>query len=120
MKHILNEVTLSILLIVLVLFFLDPFMLLMPDSLVYTLISFIFIVFMSFISLVWREDVYDERDSLHRMIAGRLGYLIGASVLIFAIIFQALFSHPSPWLIGALLGMIMGKLAGLYYSRMHF
>lgn len=112
-----NEITLSAILVVLAILFLDPFMLWMPDSLVYMLIGGVIVVFAVFAGLTWRERARDERDELHKMLAGRVGYLLGSGVLIAGIVWQTITSHPDPWLVAALVGMVLGKLLGLYYGR---
>jgi hypothetical protein len=117
MKGFYNEFVISAVLIVLTVLFLDPFMIWMPDSAVYALIVALLVIFAVFAGFVWREKARDERDELHRMIAGRVGYLAGAGVIVLGVIYQTLFTHPDPWLILALLGMVFGKLASVYYSR---
>jgi apolipoprotein N-acyltransferase len=114
---ILNEITLSIILIILTILFLDPFMVLMPSSLIYMLVGGMAIIFSVFAGLVWRERAEDERDELHNMFAGRTGYVMGAGVLVVGIIWQTIFAHPDPWLMTALIGLVLGKLTGLYYAR---
>lgn len=116
-NRIFNEITFSLVLIVLAILFLDPFMLWMSDALAYMLIAGVILVFAIFAGLIWRERPEDERDEYHRMLAGRVGYLFGAGVLVLGIVWQTLFSHPNPWLIAALVGMVLGKLIGLHYAR---
>jgi len=112
-----SEITFSVILIILAVLFLDPFMVFMPTGVVYMLVGGIAIVFALFAGLVWKERAEDERDELHRMIAGRAGYILGVGVLMAGIIWQTVVSHPDPWLVAALVGMILGKLLGLYYGK---
>ena len=118
MKHVFNEVTISILLVILLLFFLDPLMLLMPSHASYALMAGLVVVFVIFAGLMWREKPLDERDEMHRMHAGRIGYLLGTITLLGGVIAQSLSGHVDPWLVLALGGMVLGKLLGLYVSRM--
>jgi len=116
-SKIFNEITFSIILIILAVLFLDPFMFWMPDSLVYMLVGLVVAIFALFAGLVWKERAQDERDEFHKMMAGRMGYLLGAGILVLGIVWQTTFSHPDPWLVSALLGMVLGRLGGLYYGR---
>ena len=45
-----------------------------------------------------------------RMLSGRIGYLAGASVLVIAIAVEGFHGAADPWLILALLAMLLGKL----------
>ena len=116
----LNELTLSVVLVVLAVLFLDPFMLWMPGPVVYMLIGVTVAVFAVFAGLIWKETVRDERDEFHKMIAGRVGYLAGAGVLVLALVWQTLFAHPDPWVVAALVAVVLGKLCGLSYSRIKY
>jgi len=118
-NKIFNEITFSIVLVALLLLFTDPLMFWMPSKLVYMLIAGLIAVFAVFAGLVWREKPKDERDERHRMFAGRIGYLLGSGFLIVGIVWQTITSHPDPWLIAALVGMVLGKLIGLSYGRSH-
>ena len=118
MKHsFMYELVISAVLIVLIVLFLDPFMLLMPDSFVYVLMVAVILIFVLFSSFVWKEKAHDERDELHKMIAGRIGYLAGVGILIVGVIIETLTSQVDPWLIIALGVMVLAKLAGLIYGR---
>lgn len=111
------ETTVSVILIVLIVLFLDPFMLWMPAEVVYMLVGALIVFFVLFAGLIWKERALDEREQLHKMIAGRVGYLIGTGVLVLGLIVQTFASHPDPWLVVALGAMVIGKLLGLLYSR---
>jgi len=113
-----SEIVISVVLIVLVVLFLDPFMILMPSSFVYSLVVVLGVLFFIFAGFVWREKATDERDELHRMIAGRVGYLSGVWVLVVALIYQAVQLHSvDPWVVVTLAVMIVTKLGGVWYSR---
>ncbi|HEX9608709.1 MAG TPA: hypothetical protein VGA06_00650 [Candidatus Paceibacterota bacterium] len=115
-----NEIIISIIFAVLIALFLDPFMLWMPDSLMYMLVGALVIFFTLFAGFMWKERALDEREQLHKMIAGRIGYLIGVGVLVLGLVVQTFTTHPDPWLVVALGGMVIGKLLGLLYSRYRF
>ncbi|MCH8251491.1 MAG: hypothetical protein IID36_03455 [Planctomycetes bacterium] len=113
-----NEIIVAVVFILLILLFLNPFGLWMPDTLVYMLIAGVIILFALFAGFVWKERARDEREQLHKMIAGRLAYLAGTGVLVLGIAVQGFtLSHVDPWLLFALLAMILGKIVGFFYSR---
>ena len=74
------------------------------------------VVFAFFASFVWREHAGDERESMHRMFAGRVGFLAGCAMLVAGIVFQS-FSHTTDPLLVITLGiMIFAKIGALIYS----
>lgn len=111
-----NEITVSVLFVLLLLFFLDPLMVLMPSQALYLLMAGAVVLFVLFAGLVWRERPLDERDELHLMLAGRIGYLSGTVVLLVGVLVQSTSGHVDPWLVLALGAMIIGKLLGLFWS----
>lgn len=122
MKHssLINEITISIVFIIFVLLFLDPFMFWMPNSVVYMAIAGLIVLFALFVGFVWKEQVRDEREQLHKMIAARIGYLFGVGVLVVGIIGQTFFSSVDPWLVIALGAMIVAKLISFLYSSSRY
>ena len=115
-----NEIIVAVVLIILILLFLNPFGFFMPDMLVYMMIAGVVVLFALFAGFVWKEKVRDEREQLHKMIAGRLAYLAGVGVLVLGIAVEGFtMAHVDPWLLFALLAMILGKIFGFFYSRSH-
>lgn len=112
-----KETTIAVILIILLVVFLNPFDLLMPPPILSMLILFLIAVFGIFAAVIWKERARDEREHFHRMLAGRYAFLAGSSILVFGIILQSLTHHVDPWLIFALVGMILVKLFGLSYSQ---
>ncbi len=113
----LTEISISAILIVLLTLLLDPFMLLMTTQIQMMMIAAVLIIFISFCVFVWREKSKDEREQLHKQIASRFAYLSGASVLIIAIVAQS-FNHTlDPWIVFALIVMILAKIAGSLYAN---
>jgi len=113
-----KEIIISFLFILLLVTFLDPFMVLMPSSGVYIAIALLVVLFVVFAGLAWREQPQDERDELHRMIAGRIGYLLGTGVLVLGVLIESLQGHVDSWLVFGLGAMVAGKLAGLMWSKL--
>ena len=112
-----TEFIFSLLLIILLLFFIEPFGLFMTPPVAMMILTILIVIFGIFASLVWREKARDEREHLHKMIAGRFGYLAGASVLMIGIVIQTLNHELDSWLIIALIAMILGKIVGLLYGQ---
>ncbi len=112
-----KELFISLVLIVLLLLFLDPFDFLMPPSFVMMAVIFVIVVFSIFSAVVWRENPKDERESFLGMFAGRVAYLSGTTILLLGIVFQEIKHRLDPWLVYALMGMIIAKTMGLLYGQ---
>lgn len=112
-----NEIIISSLLVLLLILLLNPFGFWMPDEVVYITVAGLFILVIIFAGFAWKEDVRDEREQLHKQIAGRVGYLAGLFVLLAGIVVESIDSHPSKWLILAIGSMVLGKLFGHYWAK---
>lgn len=105
----------------LVLFFcLDPFDWFMPSMLEMFMLVILVLVFAAFSIFVWKEGRGDEREVMHRMIAGRFAFLAGTTTLIVGIVFQSLNHKTDYWLIITLAIMVIAKMIGLIYSQRKF
>jgi len=113
----LSESLLAIILLVLLLIFLNPFDFLMPPPFLSMLVIVLIAIFGMFVAVIWKEQVGDERETMHRMLAGRFAFLIGSTILVIGIILQELKHITDPWLIYALVGMLLGKILGLLYGQ---
>lgn len=92
----------------------------MPGSLEMMVLLGLILVFAIFTSFLWREKAQDERENLHRLIAGRLAFLAGSAILVLGIVIQGFRHQNDQWLILALAGMVLAKVAGLIYGRMKY
>lgn len=118
MKHnFIGEVIISSLLILLLIFFLHPFALMMPQSMHIIMIPLLVILFVIFAGLFWKETPGDERESLHKLIASRFAYFAGVVVLIAGIIIQSMQKAIDPWLIVTICVILLAKLVGLIYGH---
>lgn len=98
--------------------FLDPFMILMPESISYVFILLLFVAFVIYAALIQREKAADEREEMHRSFAGRVAYITGSAILVTGIIYQAYFIHQvDSFLIVALVSMIVAKYLGILYAE---
>ncbi len=95
---------------------LNPFHFWMPDMVHESMLGALLVVFAVLAAFVVRERAVDEREVQLRMLGGRVGYLAGAAVLVLAILTEGLHATIDPWLIFALLAMLLGKLCSHFYT----
>lgn len=89
----------------------------MPNTLLIMMVVGLVVVFALFASFIWRENAHDEREGLHRMIAGRVAFIVGSGVMVLGIIVQSIKHNLDPWLVFILGVMILAKIGGIIYSR---
>lgn len=118
-NNFLKEVSISGILIILLVLFLNPFDFWMPTALLMMMVLGLVVVFALFASFVWRENHRDEREGLHKMMAGRIAFLVGAALLTLGIIVQSFNHNLDPWLVFVLTGMIVAKVITLIYGRIN-
>ena len=116
-NNFLQEIIVSAVLIVLLILFLNPFDFWMPTILLMMMVLGLVVVFAIFASFIWRENTRDERESLHKMMAGRIAFLAGTALLVIGIIVQSFKHEIDFWLVMTLGTMIFAKIVGLMYSR---
>ena len=104
-----GEILLNIVLIVLLVGALNPFGGWMPTPLVMALMVVLALLLALFIGSVWRERARDEREEAHRALAGRAAYLVGIALLGIGVLAQMYTHHMDPWLLVALVGMVLSK-----------
>jgi fatty acid desaturase len=113
MRDVLLTAALACLLVLLV----NPMHFWMPSSM-HMLVLLLFVgVVCTFLVFLVKEHGGDERDEVNRASAGRFAFLMGAAVLIAGIIYQGLTGNIDPWLSGALLAMISGKMLSHYLRQ---
>jgi len=78
------------------------------------------VIFALFAIFIWRENTKDEREGLHKMMAGRIAFLAGTSVLVIGISIQSFRHELDFWLVLTLGIMILAKIIGLIYSRIKY
>lgn len=116
-NNLLQEISISGILIILLILFLNPFGFWMPSTLLMMMVLGLVVVFILFASFVWRENHRDEREMLHKMRAGRVAFLVGTALLTLGIIIQSFNHELDLWLIFILVGMIVAKVATLVYGQ---
>jgi len=112
-----NEITISIILIILLILCLNPLDVFMPSHVVMMLLITIIVLFGIFAGLIWREKPRDEREGFHRMFASRLAFLVGSTILIIGVVTNEIQHINDPWLTLALVGMIIAKMIGFLYGQ---
>jgi predicted Kef-type K+ transport protein len=80
------------------------------------ILAIILAVFALFASFVLRENKYDEREEGHRALAGRNAFLVGAGILTLGIVVQGYTHIVDPWLVIALIAMIVVKIITRIWS----
>jgi hypothetical protein len=69
-----------------------------------------------FASFILKETAFDERDDANRSLAGRNAFLAGSAVLVVGIVAQGYSHSVDPWLVVALIVMILVKIATRLWS----
>jgi len=111
------EVFSTIIILGILAIFLFPTELTMPQTTLSMLIVALILAFIIFAAFILKEKPLDEREALHTWKAGRLSFLVGTSVLILAVIFQAAKHNIDPWLVIALAAMVLSKILWRIYSH---
>ncbi|MEK7628745.1 MAG: hypothetical protein AAB421_05035 [Patescibacteria group bacterium] len=115
-----KELSMAFIVMLLLVLLLNPFDVVMLSRAAMLIVLLLFIAFVVFATLVWREGSYtDERDSAHQATAGRMAYLAGASVLCIGIIISALQHSIEPTLLIALGTMVIAKIISSLYTRFY-
>lgn len=116
MKNNLKETIVTVALIAIAILLLNPFHFWMPDMMVMCMLAIALGLFGTFASFILRENVVDERDGVHRTLAGRNAFLAGSGVLTLGIVVQGYGHAVDPWLVVALIVMVVVKMATRVWS----
>jgi len=114
-KH--SEIVIGLLFLITMFLCLDPFDWYMPSMAQMLFLVILVVVFAIFSVFIWREGKGDEREMMHRMLAGRFAFLAGMAVLIIAIVIQSLEHQLDHWLVITLGVMVIAKIVGLLYGQ---
>lgn len=115
-----GEIIISLILIGLLVFFLNPLNLIMPQQMHPLMIPVLVILFIIFAGVLWRESPGDERQELHKFIASRIAYFAGTAILIVGIVMQSIHHVIDPWLVIAICSMLLAKIFGLMYGYIKY
>ena len=111
-----KEIAISLILIVLTILLLNPFNFWMPEMVVMIMLALTFVAFAAFAIFVLQEKVQDEREVAHRMLSGRIAFLVGSALLTIGIIVQALSHSVDAWLVITLVAMVLSKIVSRIYG----
>lgn len=117
MKNNFLEIGVTLGLIILSVLFLNPFHFWMPDIMVLGMLALAIACFGILASFIIKEKSEDERENLHRALAGRNAFLVGAGILIIGILKQGLVHRVDPWLVGAFVAMLIVKFVTRIWSN---
>ena len=103
--------------VVCIVFFLllNPFGWWMPSMMLAGLLIVALVVFGFFAVFAVKEKARDERESHHKVVAGRTAFIAGTTILALAMIVQSLHHDVDPWLFITFIVMIAAKLATRSY-----
>lgn len=116
-NNYLKEVVLSLVLVAFAILLVNPFMFWMPTAFAMAAVAVFAAIFFAFASLVFKESSGDERENLHKLMAGRVAFLTGSGMLVVAIIVQSFAHAIDPWLVVALTAMVLAKIIALAYRN---
>lgn len=112
-----SEIFVGALILIILGIFLSHSYLLMPGTMHNILGIGLIIGFLVFIGLVWKEQSSDERDLIHIQKSGRISFFVGTTILVTGIIFQSVKHDIDPWLLYALFGMVLSKIASRIFHK---
>ncbi|MDE2079042.1 MAG: hypothetical protein KGI73_01505 [Patescibacteria group bacterium] len=95
----------------------NPFMLWMPTPTQMVVVLVAAILAVVYGGFVLKEQTGDERETLHRMLAGRAAFLTAMATLTLALIYQGLTHAIDPWIPLALALTILAKLAARAWAN---
>ncbi len=116
MKNNLKETLVTVALIAIAILLLNPFHFWMPDVMVMSMLVGALVLFGIFASFILRERTADERDNQHKTLAGRNAFLAGSGILMLGIVIQGYTHSVDPWLVIALIGMVVVKIITRVWS----
>ncbi len=116
MKNNIPETAVTFFLIVIALLLLNPFDFWMPAMMVIAMLIIALVLFGVFALFILRETIGDERDAAHRTLAGRNAFLAGSAVLMAGIVYQGYTHTVDPWLVAAVIVMIVVKMGTRIWS----
>ncbi len=116
-NNYLGEIIISTLLIGLLIFFVNPFDLLMPHMLHPFMAPFLVVLLVILLGFLWKEHSGDEREILHRYISSRFAYFSSVLILIVGIVYESFHGNIDPWLVISVCLILLAKLLGLIFAR---
>ena len=116
-NNFVGEIIISLLLIGLLVFFINPLDLLMPLTLHPFMVPFLVVLFIIFAGFLWKENPGDEREQSHKFMASRFAYFAVVTTLILGVVFQSFKGEVDPFLIVGICMALLAKILGLIYGH---
>lgn len=112
------EVVVASVLVVCAVLVLNPFHFWMPHMMVIGMLALFLVALAVFGVFVLDEKPVDEREEAHRSLAGRIAFLVGSTVVTLGIVTQEMVQESvDPWLVVALVLMVLSKIATRIYGN---
>ena len=111
------EIITAVILVVAAVLLVNPMHLWMPTFLQMCVLAIVVAACGALLVYGVREKAADEREDAHRAFAGRVAFLAGSAILLVGIVVQSLAHALDPWLVGALLGMVVAKIGARLWSE---
>ncbi len=116
MNNNIIETIVTVSLIAIAVLLLNPFHFWMPDMMVMGMLAFALALFGLFASFILRERAVDEREEQHKSLAGRNAFLVGSGIIMLGIVIQGYTHTVDPWLVVALIAMVIAKIVTRHWS----
>lgn len=120
LSQLFSETIVTIALLVVLVWFINPFDFWMTDMFHMTLLGLAVAFFAIFAMFLWKESVTDERERLHRFIGARFAYTVAGTLLLIGTISQALSHEIDLWLPSTLAAMVFAKIVGRWYASRQY
>ncbi len=115
----LAEYLIAIALVILLGLLTNPLMVWMPTPTQTAIVLVAALLAVVYGGFVLKEGAGDERETLHKMLAGRAAFLTSVCVLTLALIYQGATHTIDPWIPAALALTIIAKLAARAWASRH-
>jgi cobalamin synthase len=115
-NNFIGEIAISLVLLSLLIFFVNPMDITMPEQMHAFMGPTLVIFFAIVLGVSWKETAGDEREGLHKLIASRFAYFAGIAVLLVGIIVQSSHRVLDSWLVITVVVMLLAKIVGLMYG----
>lgn len=112
-----TETLVTIVLIFASVLLVNPFDIWMPSMLHMSMLAVLVAAMGGIAVFMLRELPADEREDVHRKHAGRAAFFAGAAILLIGIAVQTFAHRLDPWLVSALVGMVLAKVAAGWWSE---
>ena len=97
----------------------NPYMLWMPSPAQMMIVLVAAILAVVYGGFVLKEAAGDERETLHRMLAGRAAFITALTMLTVALVVQGVTHSIDPWIPATLAFTIIAKLVARAWANRH-